>query len=88
MQNNDNKCFQNSVTLSLYHEQIGKKNYKVSKIKPFINNFNWENINFPSKEQDYNTFEMNNKSIALNILFNPHNTEEISHVLIKQEKNK
>ena len=39
-QNNDNKCFQYSVTLSLYHEQVGKNYCRVSKIKPFINNFN------------------------------------------------
>ena len=36
-------------------------------------------MKFPPKEQDYKTFEMNNKSISLNILYNPHNTEEISH---------
>ena len=73
-ENNDNKCFQYSVTLSLYHEQIGKNYYGVPKIKPFINNLNWENINFPLQEQDFKTFEMNNKSVALNILFNPFNT--------------
>ena len=37
-------------------------------IKPFINNLNWENINSPTQEQDYQQFEMNNKSVALNIL--------------------
>ena len=73
-ENKDNKCFQYSVTLSLYHEQIGKNYYRVPKIKPFINNLNWENITFPLQEQDYKTFEMNNKSVALNILFNPFNT--------------
>ena len=40
----------------------------MSKIKPFISNINWENINFPPQEQDFKTFEINNKSIALNIL--------------------
>ena len=38
---------------------------------------NWENINFPPQEQDYQTFEMNNKSIALNIL--QHNEQKTSH---------
>ena len=49
----------------------------MSKIKPFINNLNWENINFPPQEQDYETFEMNNKSIALNVL--RVNEQKISH---------
>ena len=28
---------------------------------------NWKNINFPPQEQDYQTLEMNNTSIALNV---------------------
>ena len=47
-------------------------------MKPYIDNFNCKNINFPLKEQDYKIFEMNNKSIALNIL--QQDTEKISHV--------
>ena len=77
-QNDDNKCFQYSVTLSLYHEQIGRNPFSVSKIKPFANNLNWNNINFSPKEQDYKTLKMNNKSIGLNIL--QHSDEKISHV--------
>ena len=38
-------------------------------IKPFINNLNWKNINFLPQEQDYKTFEMNNKSIVLNVFY-------------------
>ena len=52
---------------------------------PFINNLNWNNINFPPKEQDYKTFEMNNKSIAINIF--QINEPKISH-LYKSEFNK
>ena len=44
-----------------------------------------ENINFPPKEQDYRTFGMNNKSIALNIL--QVNEQKISH-FYKSEFNK
>ena len=58
---------------------------RVSKIKPFINNSNWGNINFPPQEQDDKTFEMNNKSIAINIL--QINEQKISH-LYKSEFNK
>ena len=84
--NRSNKCFQYSVTLSLYHEQIGRNFCRIPTIKPFIDNFNWENINFPPKEQDYKTFEMNNKSIALNVL-HTQSDEKISH-LCKSEFNK
>ena len=56
------------MTLSLYYEQTGKNYRRISKIKHYTNNFNWENINFPPQEKDYKTLEMNNKSIALNVL--------------------
>ena len=62
-QNDDNKCFQYAVTLFLYHQKIGRNSFRVSKIKPFDNNLDWNNINFSPQEQDYKTFEMNNKSI-------------------------
>ena len=60
--NNDNKSFQYSIAFSLCHEK------KIPNIKSYVNNFNWENINFPPTQQDYQNFEMNNTSIALNIL--------------------
>ena len=43
-QNNDNKCFQYSIILSLYHQENKCHPERISKIKPFINNFDWENI--------------------------------------------
>ena len=47
-------------------------------IKPYVNNFNWENINFPPTQQDYQNFEINNDLIALNIL-QINNKQKISH---------
>ena len=84
-QNKDNKCFQYSITISLYHKEIKNNPERTSKIKPLINNLNWENINFPPEEQDYKIFKMNNKSIALNIL--QINEQKISH-FYKSEFNK
>ena len=49
---NDNKSFQYSIILSLYHKEIGKNPQRIATIKPFINSFNWNNINFPPTEQD------------------------------------
>ena len=52
---------------------------RISKIKPFIDQCNWKEIDFPSHGKDWKKFELNNKSIALNILHVPHNTEKIRH---------
>ena len=38
-----------------------------------------ERINFSSHKKDWRKSESNNKSIALNILYVPYNTEEIKH---------
>ena len=43
----------------------------ISKLRPFINNYNWKGIEFPSHSKDWRKFECNNKTIALNILYAP-----------------
>ena len=75
--NNDYKCFQYAVTVVLNHDKINKDPQRVSKIKPFINQYNWNDIAFPSTGKDWKKFELNNESIALNILYVPHNTGKI-----------
>ena len=74
--NNDHKCFQYAVTLALNLDKINDHPERISKIKPFIEQYNWEDIDFPSTSKDWKKFELNNK-IALNILYVPHNTEKI-----------
>ena len=75
--NNDDKCFQYAVTLALNLDKIKKDPQRVSKIKPFIEKYNWEDIDFPSTSKDWKKFECNNE-IALNILYVPYNTEQIN----------
>ena len=59
------------------HKNIVNHPEKISNIEPFINQYNWENIEFPSRQKDWKKFEQNNKTITRNILFVPHNTETI-----------
>ena len=75
--NNDDKCFQYAVTLALNLDKIKKDPQRVSKIKPFIEKYNWEDINFPSTSKDWKKFECNNE-VALNIPCVPYNTEKIN----------
>ena len=74
--NTDNKCFQYATTLALNFNNIDKHHQRISNIKPFINNYNWNNINFPVAKKDWNKFELNNKDVALNILYVPFNTKK------------
>ena len=69
----DNNCFQYAITVALNHQNIENHPEKISNIEPFINQYNWKDIDFPSHQKDWKTFEQ--KTIALNILFVPHNTK-------------
>ena len=42
---------------------------------PYIDKYNWKGIEFLAGLKHWKKFEQNNKEIALNILFVPHNTE-------------
>ena len=83
--NNDDKCFQYAVTLALNLDNIDNHPEIISKIKPFINKYNWKDIDIPSTSKDWKKFELNNK-IATNNLYIPHNTRKI-HVAYKSKHN-
>ena len=55
---------------------------------PFINNYNWKGIEFPSHSKDWRKFECNNKAIALNILYVPYNKEQIRQAYISKHNDK
>ena len=66
------------MAVTLNHKQIKSHSERISNIKPFIDQYNWKEI-FHQIKKDWKKFESNNKSIALNILYVPHNTKEIRH---------
>ena len=57
------------ATVVLNYGEIESHPERVSNIKMFINKYNWKVINYPSKIDDWKTFEKNNPTIALNILY-------------------
>ena len=86
--NKDNKCFKYAITVALNHEKIRKDPQRISKIRPFIDNYNWKDIEFPSHSKDWKKFEQNNKTIALNILYVPYNTKQIRPAYMPKYNNK
>ena len=53
----DNKCFKYTVTVALNHEETRKDLQRITKIKPFIDEYNYEGINYPSEKDDWKKFE-------------------------------
>ena len=74
--NNDCNCFQYATIVALNHKQLTNHPERINNLNPFINQYNWKGINFPSQKVDCKKFESNNISIAHNILFVPYNTEK------------
>ena len=65
----DDKCFQYAATVALNYKEIESDPERVSNIKPFINKYNWEKTDYPSKIDGWKKFEKNNLTIVLNILY-------------------
>ena len=50
-----------AVTLALNLDRINSHSERISKIKPFIEQYNWKDIDFPSTSKDWKKFELNNE---------------------------
>ena len=85
--NNDNS-FQNALDDALNYQTIKTNPERISKLKPYINKYNWEGIEFPAGPKEWGKFERNNKTIALNVLYIPHNTKTISVAYRSEYNNK
>ena len=48
--------------------EIEKNLTRITKLKPFINKYNWEGMNLPSQRNDWKNSEKNNVTIAFNVL--------------------
>ena len=80
--------FQNALNEALNYQTIETHLERISKIMPYIDKYNWKGIEFPAEPKDWKKFEQNNKEIALNILFAPHNTETIRIAYRSEYKHK
>ena len=55
--NSDNNCFQHALTVAFNHQNIEKNPQIISKIKSFIDQYNWKEKEFPSHSKDWKKFE-------------------------------
>ena len=81
---NGDNYYQNALDDALDYQGIEKDLQEISKLKPYINKYNWKDIKFPSDKEDWEKFEQHNKETTLNILFVPHIKEEIRQACIYQ----
>ena len=67
--NDDDKCFQYAANVALNHKKFGTHVHRIPKSKSFINKYNWKEINYPSRKDDWKKCEKNNPIIALNVMY-------------------
>ena len=56
----DNKCFQQATAAALIYQQTNNHPEEIYNIRPFIDTYNWKDVNFPSHKEHWNTFEKKN----------------------------
>ena len=61
----DNKWFQYPVTVALNYEEIKTDLQRITKVKPFINKYNWEGINFSIRKRLLGKIWENNVQVLL-----------------------
>ena len=57
----EDNCFQNTLNDSLDYQTFKTHPERISKLKKYINQYNWKDIKFPSDKEDWKKFEQNNK---------------------------
>ena len=86
--NNNNNDFQNALNDALVYQTIASHLQRPSKLKPYINKYNWKRVNFLLTSKDWKKFEGNNKTIAFNVLYIPCNTKTIGVAYRSEYNNK
>ena len=77
LKNKDDKCFIYASIALLNHDKIDNHPERISNLKPYINDYNVHDLEFPVQPRDWKKLEQNNSSVALNILFVPNGTKNI-----------
>ena len=54
--NNNNNNFQNALDDALNYQTIESNPQRISKLKPYVNKYNWKGINFPAGSKEWQNF--------------------------------
>lgn len=75
--NLDNRCFQDAFALTQHYKEIKNHSKRVSNIKPFVDIYNWNGIEYSTviNKNNYTLFEKRNTETVLIVLFVDVNVE-------------
>ena len=82
--NNNSNDSKNALNDALNYQTIEKDPQRISKLKPYVNKYNWEGVDFPAGSKEWQKFEKNNKTIALNVYIHMYTYMYTYHIMQKQ----
>ena len=71
-------CLNYAVSAALSHEKIRKNPQRITKIRPFVDQCKWKEMNFSAGQKTEKSLNQKNKTIVLNVLLLPSNSEGIA----------
>ena len=85
-QNKDEECFKWAVIVALHHEEIKKDHQRISRLRPYENQYNWKGLEFPVSIKKIDKFEKNNPGIAVNVLFSNKKNQKKNIYTVRRSK--
>ena len=85
-QNKDEECFKWAVIAALHYQEIKKDHQRISRLRPYENQCNWKELEFPVSSKKIDKFEKNNPGRAVNVLFRKKKSQDI-HTARRSERN-
>ena len=76
-QNKDEECFKWAVIEALHHKKIKHHPDRISLLRPYENQYNWKELEFPVSIKKIDKFEKNNPGKAVNVLFSNKKNQNI-----------
>ena len=76
-QNKDQECFKWAVIEVLHDKWSKYHSERISLLRAYENQYNWEGLEFPASIKKIDKFEKNNPSMAVNVLFSNKKNQNI-----------
>ena len=76
-QNKDEECFKWAVITALHHEEIKKGHQRISRLRPYEKQYNWNGLEFPVSIKKIDKLGKNNPGIAVKALFSNKKSQNI-----------
>ena len=83
-QNKDGEWFKWAVIAALHHEEIRHHTERISLLRPYENQYNWEGLQFPVSIKKIDKSEKNNPGMAVNVFFSNNKSQKKNKYTVRK----